>query len=77
MTTRNKAMRMNYIKLIICHSVHYVETWYDRVGMVVHRELCKRLKFDQVNKWYMPQTEFIQKMRYINLSGTLRYKRIT
>ena len=27
--------------------------WHDWVGKVIHREMCKKLKFDHTNKWYM------------------------
>ena len=30
---------------------------YDWVGKVIHLELCKWLKFDQTNKWYMYKSE--------------------
>ena len=26
---------------------------HDWAGMVIHREMCKKLKFDHTNKWYM------------------------
>ena len=26
---------------------------YDRVGKVIHWEMCKKFKFDHTNKWYM------------------------
>ena len=26
---------------------------HDWVGKVIHREMCKKLKFDHINKWYM------------------------
>ena len=29
------------------------KTRYDWVGKVIHWEMCKKLKFDQTNKWYM------------------------
>ena len=29
------------------------KTRYDWVGKVIHREMCKKFKFDQTNKWYM------------------------
>ena len=31
----------------------------DRVNKVIHRELCKKLKFDYSNEWYMPKSESI------------------
>ena len=32
---------------------------YDLVGRVIHRELCKKFKFDQANKWYMHNPESV------------------
>ena len=29
------------------------KTWYDWVGTVIHKELCKNFKFDQTHKWYI------------------------
>ena len=29
------------------------KAWHDWVGKVIHREMCKKFKFDHVNKWYM------------------------
>ena len=29
------------------------KTWHDLVGKVIHGEICKKLKFDHTNKWYM------------------------
>ena len=29
------------------------ETRHDWVGKVIHRELCKKFKFDHINKWFM------------------------
>ena len=26
---------------------------YDWVGKVIHREMCKKFKFDHTNKWYI------------------------
>ena len=34
-------------------------TRHDCVGMVIHWELCKRLKFDHIMKWYMYKPESI------------------
>ena len=30
------------------------KTRHDWVGKVIHREMCKKFKFDHTNKWYMP-----------------------
>ena len=35
-------------------------TRYDWVGKVIHSELCKRLKFDPITKWYMHKLEFVR-----------------
>ena len=29
------------------------KTRHDWVGKVIHKEMCKKLKFDHTNKWYM------------------------
>ena len=36
------------------------KTRHDWVGKVIHRELCKKLKFDHTNKWYMHYPESVQ-----------------
>ena len=33
------------------------KTRHDWVGKVIHWELCKKLKFDHMNKWYMHNPE--------------------
>ena len=33
------------------------KTKHCRVGKVIHWELCKKLKFNNTNKWYMHNTE--------------------
>ena len=33
---------------------------YDWVGKMIPWELCKRLKFDQANKWYILKLESVQ-----------------
>ena len=50
---------------------------YDWVEKVIHRELCKRLKFDHINKWYMHKPESLLKMRHIKSFETWMYNRIT
>ena len=30
------------------------------VGKVIHVEMCKKLKFDHINKWYMLNPESVQ-----------------
>ena len=32
---------------------------HDRVEKVIHGELCKKFKFDYMNKWYIHNPEFI------------------
>ena len=34
-------------------------TRYDRVGKVIHWELCKRLKLEHANKWYVHKPESV------------------
>ena len=33
------------------------KTWLDWVGKVINRELCKKLKYDHKNKWYVHDLE--------------------
>ena len=35
------------------------KTRHDCVGKVIHWELCKKLKFDHTNKWYMHNPESV------------------
>ena len=35
------------------------KTRHDWVGKVIHEELCKKLKFDHKNKWYMHNLESV------------------
>ena len=37
------------------------KTRRDWLSKVIHWELCKKLKFDHTNKWYMYNPEFVQK----------------
>ena len=37
------------------------KTRHNWVGKVIHRELCRKLKFDYVNKWYMHNTDSVLK----------------
>ena len=32
------------------------KTRHDRVGKVIHWEMCKKMKFDHTNKWYVHNT---------------------
>ena len=36
------------------------KTRYDWVGKVINRELCKKMKFDHINKWYMHNPTYVQ-----------------
>ena len=43
----------------LVHTVY--KTRHDWVGKVIHWELCKKLKFDRTNKWYMQNpTSFLE-----------------
>ena len=35
------------------------KTRHEWVGKVIHRDLCKRLKFDHTTKWYMHKPESV------------------
>ena len=35
------------------------KTRHDWVGEAIHSELCKKLKSDHANKWYIPNPEFV------------------
>ena len=35
------------------------KSWHDLVRKVIHKELCKKFKFDPPNKWYMNKQESI------------------
>ena len=35
------------------------KTRYNWVGKMIHCELCKKLKFDHTNKWYMHKLEYV------------------
>ena len=37
------------------------KTRHDRMGKVIHWELCKKSKFDHITKWYMHKAESILK----------------
>ena len=36
------------------------QTWHDWVGKLIHWELCKSLKFDQADTWYIHKPESIR-----------------
>ena len=46
------------------------KTWYDWVGKVIHRELCKKLEFDLMKRWYMhnPESFLENEIRDMNRS---------
>ena len=50
------------------------KTTLDWVGKVIHRELCKKLKFDHTTKWCMHKPEAVR-MRRIKLTGIWRYRK--
>ena len=52
------------------------KTRHDWVGKMIHREMSKKLKFDQTNKWYMHNPPSVSRMTHINSYGTLTYKLI-
>ena len=35
------------------------KNWHDMVGKLIYWELCKKLKFDHTNKWYMHNPESV------------------
>ena len=37
------------------------KTRYDWLGKKIHHELCKKLKFDHMSKWYMHYSESLLK----------------
>ena len=46
---------------------------HDGAGKVINWKLCKRLKFDRADKWYVHKPESGR----LKFAETLRYKRIT
>ena len=53
------------------------KTSLDWMGMIIHWELCKRLKFGHTNKWYIHKPEvFSSKMICITFSVNFRWKLI-
>ena len=45
------------------------KTRHDWVGMGIHWELCKGLKFDHTNKWYIHKLESVQENETPNSQG--------
>ena len=35
------------------------KTKHNRAGKMIHWELCKKLKFNQIFKWYIRKSEFV------------------
>ena len=56
-SAQNNTIRINHIKARIreCSELPQKEykTRHNWVDKVIHREMCKKFKFDQMNKWYM------------------------
>ena len=54
---------------------HIIDNWskfakngvHDWVGKVIHQELCKRLKFDHADKWFMHKPEFVQENEMLKI----------
>ena len=53
------------------------KTRHDYVGMVILRELCKKLKFDHTIKWYMHNAGFVRENETQETPEILKYKWIT
>ena len=53
------------------------KTRHDWVGKVIYCELCKKLKSDHTNKWYMHNPTSVLQNDTHNSFGILTYKRIT
>ena len=53
------------------------KTKHEWVGRVIHWELCKKLKFDHTNEWYMHKSESILLNEMHKFIEILRYERIT
>ena len=49
---------------------------HDYVQKLIHWELCKKLEFDHVTKWFMHKPEFV-KENARKFSGIWSYKQIT
>ena len=45
------------------------KTRLDWVGELIHKELCKKLKFDHTTKWYVHNPESVRRMRRKNPLG--------
>ena len=44
------------------------------VGKMIHWEMCKKLKFDHTNKWYMHNSAYLPgRMRHINFDIQVHY----
>ena len=49
----------NRIANVKDETINHRKREYDWVGKVIHWELCKKLKFDHSNKWYMHNPESV------------------
>ena len=47
---------------------------HDSMGKVIHWELCKKMKIDHPNKWYMHNPDSVQENETTIFTGILRYK---
>ena len=45
-------IKYSYVIIITIMKKEY-KTKHNWVGNVIHREMCKKFKFDHTNKWYM------------------------
>ena len=50
---------VNYINKCSKLAQKKYKTKHDWVRKVIHKELCKRLKFNHTTKWYMHKPEFV------------------
>ena len=55
--SRNRNEKINHISECCKEVQKKYKMLYDGVERVIHKELCKRFKFDKVDKWYMHKEE--------------------
>ena len=53
------------------------KTRHNWVGKMIYSVLCKKLKFDHMNKWYMNNPASVLENETHKFSGILKFKRIT
>ena len=53
------------------------KTKHDWVGRIIHWELCRNLKFDNTNKWYMHNPESVLENETYKLIWDFHIQRIT